>query len=364
MASKIKADQFETLDGSGNITLNNSVTMASTKTLPAASLTGTLPAISGANLTSLTATNLGSGTIPTARLGSGTASSSTFLRGDGSWQSAGSPSITDGGNANAITIDSSENTAFSGNISVVDNKKVVVGTGSDLEFYHDGTDSKVAVNNGKLLFQAHGTEVGFYKSNSEAMAKFIPDGAVELYHNNVKKLETSSAGVTVTGAIAGASNLGKVLQVVQGRRTGTATYNISQTWTAIGSGSNGLNLTITPTATTSKILIRADITVSPTSGQRGALAFFRGSTQIGQGDANGNRTPASTFYVGYSQDNGQAGYTMEYLDSPSTTSATTYTVKFYHENTTSVLFNQGVGGSSASDHFNGASSITAMEIGV
>ena len=54
MASKIKADQFETLDGSGNITLNNSVTMASGKTLPAASLTGALPAISGANLTGVT----------------------------------------------------------------------------------------------------------------------------------------------------------------------------------------------------------------------------------------------------------------------------------------------------------------------
>jgi len=57
MASKIKADQFETLDGSGNITLNNSVTMASGKTLPAASLTGTLPAISGANLTGLSASD-------------------------------------------------------------------------------------------------------------------------------------------------------------------------------------------------------------------------------------------------------------------------------------------------------------------
>ncbi len=74
MASKIKADQFETLDGSGNITLNNSVTMASTKTLPAASLTGT---------------------VPTASLGSGTASSSVFLRGDGSWQAAGSTSASD-----------------------------------------------------------------------------------------------------------------------------------------------------------------------------------------------------------------------------------------------------------------------------
>jgi len=50
--------------------------------LDATVLSGNLPAISGASLTSLTATNLGSGTVPTARLGSGTASSSTVLYGD------------------------------------------------------------------------------------------------------------------------------------------------------------------------------------------------------------------------------------------------------------------------------------------
>ena len=43
----------------------------------------------------------------------GTASSSTFLRGDNSWAAAGSPSITDNGNANAITIDSSERVVIS-----------------------------------------------------------------------------------------------------------------------------------------------------------------------------------------------------------------------------------------------------------
>ena len=74
MAAKVKVDQIETVDGTGNITLNNSITMASNKTLPAASLTGT---------------------VPTASLGSGTASSSVFLRGDGSWQTAGSTSASD-----------------------------------------------------------------------------------------------------------------------------------------------------------------------------------------------------------------------------------------------------------------------------
>ena len=55
---------------------------ANLTSIPAANLTGTIAAISGANLTSLTATNLSSGTVPTARLGSGTASSSTVLYGD------------------------------------------------------------------------------------------------------------------------------------------------------------------------------------------------------------------------------------------------------------------------------------------
>jgi len=147
MASKIKADQFETLDGNGNITLNNSVTMASTKTLPAASLTGTVPTASLGSGTasssvflrgdgswqaagSTSASDLTSGTLPIARIAddavtlakmaddaigvaqlsaTGTASSSTFLRGDNAWVAAGSPSISDGGNSTAITIDSSEN---------------------------------------------------------------------------------------------------------------------------------------------------------------------------------------------------------------------------------------------------------------
>ena len=60
--------------------------------LPAANLTGTLPAISGANLTNLDASDLASGTVPTARLGSGTASYSKILIGDSSFQNCHKPS--------------------------------------------------------------------------------------------------------------------------------------------------------------------------------------------------------------------------------------------------------------------------------
>ena len=66
------------------LTLDSSLNATFAGTVTATTFSG-----SGASLTSLNASNLGSGTVPTARLGSGSASSSTFLRGDGSWQGVG-----------------------------------------------------------------------------------------------------------------------------------------------------------------------------------------------------------------------------------------------------------------------------------
>ena len=62
--------------------------------IPAANITGTLPAISGANLTNLNGSNISSGIVTSARLGGGTASNTTFLRGDGTFQTVTSTSAT------------------------------------------------------------------------------------------------------------------------------------------------------------------------------------------------------------------------------------------------------------------------------
>jgi len=72
-----------TSTGTGSVVLSASPTL--TGTLTAGTFSG-----SGASLTSLNASNLSSGTVPTARLGSGTASSSTYLRGDQTWASVSS----------------------------------------------------------------------------------------------------------------------------------------------------------------------------------------------------------------------------------------------------------------------------------
>ena len=55
-----------------------------------------MPAISATNLTSLNAGNFSSGTVAPARLGSGTPTTSTYLRGDGTWQTVS------GGSGNTV----------------------------------------------------------------------------------------------------------------------------------------------------------------------------------------------------------------------------------------------------------------------
>ncbi len=70
-------------NGSGLTSLN--ATQLLSGTIPDARFPATLPTASGANLTALNGANLASGTIGTARLGSGTANSTTYLRGDSTW---------------------------------------------------------------------------------------------------------------------------------------------------------------------------------------------------------------------------------------------------------------------------------------
>ena len=84
------------------------------------------------------------------------------------------------------------------NIQLIDNKKLLVGNGNDLQIYHDGSHNKITGINGNTHIET-GATVEINKGTTENMAKFIADGAVELYHNNNKKLETSTYGTTLTG---------------------------------------------------------------------------------------------------------------------------------------------------------------------
>ena len=115
-----------------------------------------------------------------------------------------------GGNAEYFRVDGgSVATIFSKPISLSDGVKANFGTSDDLQIYHDGSNSYInETGTGVLSIQSDGTEVQINKGASEYMARFITDGAVNLYHNNVKKFATTSTGVTVTGAATATTFLG------------------------------------------------------------------------------------------------------------------------------------------------------------
>ena len=87
-------------------------------------------------------------------------------------------------------------------LEIDDNAKIVFGNSSDLQIYHDGSNSIIKDNGtGKLIIDTDGAAIEFQKQGLETIATFNSDGSVELYHDNSKKLETSATGVTVTGTL-------------------------------------------------------------------------------------------------------------------------------------------------------------------
>ena len=87
-------------------------------------------------------------------------------------------------------------------LEFADNAKAVFGAGADLTLLHDGTDSKITNITGNLIIEAKASETGI---------KVIPDGAVEFYHNNSLKFETTSTGCKITGNLTGNDNHGLLL---------------------------------------------------------------------------------------------------------------------------------------------------------
>jgi hypothetical protein len=89
-----------------------------------------------------------------------------------------------------------------GVVNVPDNGKFTAGASDDLQIYHDGSNSYILDNGtGHLNIKTNGTDISFTKTPHEQLAKFITDGACELYYDNSKKLDTNSGGVKVYGNI-------------------------------------------------------------------------------------------------------------------------------------------------------------------
>ena len=168
---------------------------------------------------------------------------------------------------------------------------------------------------------------------------------------------TAATGLKwATPSGGGGGKLGQCLSTIK-----TDTFSAS-----ISAGSNsavtGLSQAITPSASTSKILIT--LTMSGYGANSGQFAGFiaRGSTAIGIGDAAGNRIRVGS--GAFADPDHLGNITMTFLDSPATTSAVTYNayVANIQPTTRTVYVNRNETDTDAQDRTRPASTITVMEI--
>ena len=162
-----------------------------------------------------------------------------------------------------------------------------------------------------------------------------------------------------------APSFGKILQVVSATKTDTFTLSSSDgTFTDV----TGLSVSITPTSTSSKIFITANVNISG-SNRYAAIKVLRDSTAIGIGDAASSRTRvAVSSHRNESATNDHHimhNSSTSFLDSPNTTSATTYKIQIantYAAGGYTVYINRGSTDANSDYAHRGASTITVMEV--
>ena len=134
-----------------------------------------------------------------------------------------------------------------------DNEKVILGTGSDLQFYHDGSNSYIDEGGDGVLFIKSSTGVYINgKTTDEPLARFIENGAVNLYYDNDLKITTTSTGATVTGLL-----------------TATTSANITQV--ALTSSSNSVAWDARAAANAYHLLTENTTFAAPSNAVEGAI---------------------------------------------------------------------------------------------
>lgn len=186
-----------------------------------------------------------------------------------------------------------------------------------------------------MVFASAAARTSAIASPQEGMMSYLKDtNSVEYY--------SGSAWVAVGGGGGGG---GKVLQVVN------AVYSTIASTSSATYADTGLSASITPSATTSKILVMVHQNgIAKVGGLAGRIRLMRGATAISTLDALIAYTNSTAF-------NEIGTVSTSYLDSPSTTSSVTYKTQFASDSGATFYAQVDNGGVYAE------STITLMEIG-
>ena len=106
-----------------------------------------------------------------------------------------------------------------------DNDKIKIGTGGDLEIYHDGSNSYISNSTGNIYLADTNGSVHIQAKLNEESIVCTADGAVSLYYDNAVKLATTSTGIDVTSNDSTNNSVSTLLKLSH-TTTGTAADGI------------------------------------------------------------------------------------------------------------------------------------------
>jgi len=223
----------------------------------------------------------------------------------------------------------------------------------------NAVNTSIAANTAKTTNATHSGEV----TGSGALT--IADNIVDEANLKVSNSPTNgyflSAQSGNTGGMtwAEAGGGGKINQVLMASKTNTQTSSSSNSWVDV----SGLSLAITPSASNSKILVHFCCNISCSVNNHAAIKLVRGSTDIFVADADSNnvRLFAGWRTTDASQYHAQV-QTGSFLDSPSTTSATTYYIKANGNDGFNINRPHASDNQASVQRTRGASSIILMEV--
>ncbi len=182
----------------------------------------------------------------------------------------------------------------------------------------------------------------------------IADGTLVTSESTLDATKLSGNLPALNGSsLTNLSNVGKILQVVQDTRTSSLSLTTDDTYNTI----SGLSVNITPSSTSSKILVLVTLTIHTSTSMKIAFRLRRNTN--GAINSLGQSTVGGSSQVGIvgSGHNGTRGVPINFhfLDSPNSSAVVTYNTQEIHNTGTFVLNDAGT-------NYEGSSMITAIEV--
>ena len=227
-------------------------------------------------------------------------------------------------------------------------------TGVSSLFFADGTTGTEA-RRGVVAYYHSDDSMRFNTNGDNERLRIANTGAFGLsganYGTSGQVLTSQGSGSAPQWATPAG---GKILQVVSATKTDHFKSS-SQTFIDI----TGMSVSITPSATSSKILVFVNLAASMEGGTNFLINLLRGSTNIAQGTSTATHQVTGAYFVSTSGSN-NIMHNFHFLDSPATVSAITYKLQ---GRSTDTGFDFAINRRQVDTFISAISSITAMEVG-